>query len=485
MQTERSRRTPALVLLVTGLAGSGAAAADDLYSAFQTPHADWSLLAGATRTDNATLAPSGPSDTIAMAGFGGSLYRDTEHLKADLDGLVYYENYLGGTYSSDVLGHFNGRVSYAFVPERFTWVVEDGFGQVNANPALPTTPFNRVNGNILSTGPDGYLRFGSDVGLTLGARYSQSNYQSNYQSNTSAYIDDQTLTGNLGLIKHLSQAAALSLNATVARIEYRAPGSPGYDQVEVFGRYETRNARSGIALDAGTSKLRDTVTGSVVQDPLLRLTFFHRLTPSWNVNLSAGQQYENTSTALQGALSTTQVVNGQVVPSGTGSAPAGTGGVTANVFPTQSPFRSDYLRAAFDFVRPRTTVDLHGSFERQRYQFAASGLELDVRGGGASFHRQVRPSLSFHAAVDYERQASAEGFPGYQSKLADVGLDWRAGAMLAVTVAYHREDRKADAGGYPYLVNQIYLGLSYGPPKRGISFQPPGQTTPGTAIPGP
>jgi hypothetical protein len=46
--------------------------------------------------------------------------------------------------------------------------------------------------------------------------------------------------------------------------------------------------------------------------------------------------------------------------------------------------------------------------------------------------------------------------------------------MLAVDLLYHREERTADAGGFPYTVNRIYLALSYGPPKRGFSFQPTG-----------
>jgi hypothetical protein len=474
----RARGVAGQLLLLTCLAAAGAASAEDFYSSYRLPHADWSLFAGVNRTDNATLTANGPSDTIATAGFGGSLYRDSAQLKADLDGVAYYEDYLGGTFGSSWLGNFRGRASYEFIPESFSWVAEDAFGQVNANPLLPTTPANRVNGNFFSTGPDGYVRFTSDLGLTLGARYAQSNFQ----SNPYAQVDDHRLTGNVGLVKHLSQLTAISLNATASRVEYQVPGHPGFDQAEFFGRYESRSARSGLTLDAGTSKLRDSVTGSDVQDPVVRLSVFHRLTPSWNVNLSAGQQYQNTATALQSAVNSTQVVNGQVSPPATRGPPTGAGGPTADVLLNQSPYQSQYLTLAFDFVRPRTTFDLHGRFERQRYQFAEAGLDRDLRGGGMRFSRQLRPALAFTAGADYESRAPLAGQPGDRTKYADLGLEWRLGAMLAATLAYHREDREADTGGYAYAVNRLYLGVTYGPQRHGTMSPPPAQAAPAVAV---
>jgi hypothetical protein len=52
-----------------------------------------------------------------------------------------------------------------------------------------------------------------------------------------------------------------------------------------------------------------------------------------------------------------------------------------------------------------------------------------------------------------------------------------------VTLAYRREDRSADVGGYAYKANMVYLGLSYGPPKRMVAFQPPSQASSGGAGP--
>jgi hypothetical protein len=475
MRIERGLRSSLLVLVVAGLAAPGLATADDLYSGMRTPHSDWSLFAGATYTDDATLLPNGPSDTIVTAGLNASLYRDTGRLKADIDGSARWEDYVHNTFEDHVLGSLVGLVSYALVPEHLTWVVQDTYGQLNSNPLAPTTPQNRINANLVSTGPDAYLRLGGGTGLQFGARYAQSNYQ----SNPSAPVDDHRLTGNLGLIHHLSAETALSFNVSASRIQYQVPGRPGYDQADLFVRYETRGSRDGLALDAGASELRQ--TGEVVRDPLLRLTFYRRLTPSWNLNLSASSTFQNTATAFQSALSGSQAINGQVVPTGSGTGSGLAGGSVADVIQSQSAFRAENARIAFDFVRPRTTFDINGNVERDRYQFGASDLDRNVFGVGASFSRRLQPSLSVRLSAAYDRRSPLGAFPADRTTYGDAALDWRAGAMLGVTLAYHHEDRSADAGGFAYQQHLVYLGLTYGPPKRGVSFEPPGKGASGPA----
>jgi len=473
MQNERMPRSAGLALLGVGIVASGAVLADDLYGAFRTPHADWSIFAGAAYTDDATLVPGGPSDTIATAGLGGSLYRDDGRLKADITGSAYWEDYTHKTYSEHVLGNLVGLVSYAFVPEQFTWVVQDTFGEVTANPLLPTTPANRISANIASTGPDGYLRLGGDTGLALGARYSKSSFQ----SNPYAQVDNDTVSGNIGLVQHLSPSSTLSLNADATRIEYQVGGHPTYNQYELFGRFSSKTARAGVAIDAGATEVRG--DGSTSHDPLVRITLFRRLTPSWNVNLTADSVYQNTSTALQSALAASTVVNGQVVPVGTGGSPPGATGGAADVILSQNAFHSEDAILAFDFVRPRTTINIHGSINRQRYQFGGSGLDRNMSGVGAQFSRRLTPSLTLHANADYVHRQPSVLNPSDRTTYGDAGLDWRPGALLGVTLAYHREDRSADVSGYSYVASRIYLGFTYGSPKHGISVQPPGPGTPG------
>ncbi len=468
MPIGRGSRSASLGLLVAGLAASVSARAGDIYSGLQTPHADWSAFTEVSHTDNATLQPGGPSDSIATAGLDASVYRDTGRLRANIDASTEYENYLDNTYASHVLGQLRGLVSYAFVPEQFIWAVQDTYGQLNENPLLPSTPQNRTNANVVSTGPDLSVHFAADTALQVGARYEQSNFQ----GSGNALNDDRRLSGNLGLVENLSQATALSLNVNAARIEYPNSVQPGYDQEELYGRYETRDPRTGLAVDGGVSEIRE--AGSTEHAPLLRLTFFRRLTPFWNLNLSAGSEFQNTANALQAALNGTQVVSGQVVAVPTGPV-TGPGAGTADVILTQSAFRADTARIALDFVRLRTSFDINGSLEHDRYGFGASDLDRDIYSGGASFSRRLQPSLTLLLSASYQRRQPLGPAAADRTEYGDAALDWRAGAKLVVTLAYHHEVRTTDLGGFGYRENFAYLRLAYGSPKRLIASPAPGQ----------
>ena len=480
MRIERGSRASSLVWLVAGLAASLSARGEDFYRGLQTPHTDWALFADVGHTDNATLLPNGPSDTIVTAGLDTSLYRDTGRLKADVAASAYWEDYLNGTFKDHVLGHLVGLVSYAFVPERFIWVVEDTYGQLNANPLLPTTPENRLNANVVTTGPDLYLHLSGDTELQLGARYSQSNFQQVGNANP----DDQRLMGHLGLVQHLSQSTALSLNGAASQIQSQFTGQPTYDEYEAYGRYAHEDTRSGLALDAGASEIRQ--AHSVEHAPLLRLTLYRRLTPYWNVNLSAGSLFENSAYAFQSALGGTQVVNGQVVPTAPGATGPGTAGAgTADVIVSHSAFRAETARIGVEFVTPRTRFDINGGIERDRFQFGASDLDRDVISGGGSFSRYLRRAVAVRLAATYERRAPLATLPADRTLYGDLAVDWRFGPLLQATLAYHHEARSTELGGFAYTENLIYLRLSYGPPKRSNSGHGPSSGAPGTQTTGP
>ena len=74
-----------------------------------------------------------------------------------------YRDYLDDTFDSEVVGNLVGNALVDIVEDRFTWTLEDTFGQSTQNQFAPVTPDNRENVNYLSTGPDFTLSF-------LGAR---------------------------------------------------------------------------------------------------------------------------------------------------------------------------------------------------------------------------------------------------------------------------------------------------------------------------
>ncbi len=457
------RARAALTLLAAGCAGG--AAADELYGPFQTPHTNWGLFAGAERTDNATLAQSGGvSDTLETIGVTAGLYEKSGPLEASLDGSIHNEYYAEHSYPDHTLGHLVASGSYALVPEQLNWTLTDTYGQVSPNPILPATPANRISANTFTTGPDADLRLGNSLELLLGAHYGQSDFQ----QNPVALVSNRTVSGNVGLRERLTPSSSVSFNLSDAEITYREPGNPEYGQQEAYLRYDARSARGGFALDLGATRVDE--AGSAVIDPLLRLTLFRRLSASWNVNLTASSAFQNSGQGLQQAFAAERVVNGQVVNPGSG---LGTPGAeSADLLLSQTPYRYDSGTLTFDYVRPRTTFSLAGTAGHQHYEFGGDALDRTITQADASFTRRLRRTLDFRLSGEYQRRSTSGATPGDHTTTASAGFEWHPGTLLGVELTYHHMQRATDAGGFPYLENTVYLGLSYGPPAQRIAYAP-------------
>ena len=442
---------------------AGIVLADDQYVGLRSPYTDWALFVDGGHTDNVTLAPGGVGDTIETAGVRGGLYREAGRLVADIKGAVSYEQFQNHTFDSSTLGQFVGTVSYAVIPGRLAWVVQDTYGQVIGDVYAPPTPLNRVNANYVSAGPDADVPISNGLDLLAGARFSAADFSKSGYLNP---VNDESLSARIGIRGRLAKNSSISVNGAYARISYQANGAPTFDISEITGRYESRTERGGSMFEVGATQIKsDQSNIGSKNSPLARITVFHRLTPSWNFNATGSHEYRDNGLGLQSALSGSQVLNGQVVPVNMGN------NGSVDLLLTQSLSRADSLRAAFDFVRPRTSIDLYGSLQRDHYPFSATGLDRDSWQVGLGVARRLRPTLTLRAAGSVSRRAVQGALPGDRTTQMDMGLDWRVGHLTQLRLGYERVSRVTDMGGAPFQYNKIALRVSYGLPERYVDFQ--------------
>ncbi len=445
------------------LSAAGGVLADDQYTGLRSPYSDWSVFAEADHTDNVTLAPGGVADTIEMAGVRGGLYRDTGRLIADINGTVGYEQFQNHTFDSSTRGQFVGSLSYAVVPGRFNWVVQDTYGQVVGDVYAPPTPLNRVNANYLMTGPDVNFSIGSNFDLLAGARFAAADFANSSYVNA---VNDQSLSAHVGLRERLSKSSSLSLNGAYTRIAYQGSESPAFDRSEVTAAYASRSERGGATVELGATQIKsDRGNLGAQTSPLARLMLFRRLTPSWNLNVSGSREFRDNGLGLQAALGGSQVLNGQVVPITVGS------GSAVDLLLAGSLSRTDSLRVALDFVRPRTSIALSGSVQKDHYQYSATLLDRESWTVGGGVNRRVRPLLTAHLRANVTKRAPDGTLPGDRTTQEEAGLDWRVGRLTQVTLGYEHANRATDFGGVSYQYNRIALHVSYGVPEHHLAFQ--------------
>lgn len=303
----------------TAFADTGDVAGASLMDGLRTPHADWSASIGATRTDNAAFAEPGTSDTIANGGLQASVYHSDPRLLVAVDGSATYQHFVDHTFGDHVFGALVGRGSYSFVPDHFSWRLDDTFGQVAANTLAPATPTNRVNTNRLNTGPDVSIALSDATDIVLGGRYADTTFGN--EAGVGGVFDQTRWSGTGGVRTKLSPVSSIGLDASTAKVDYKSASTAAYDQSEAYIDYTLRESRYGASIEAGGTQLKQ--FGETQNGPLLRLTVYRQLSPSWSLNASAGRAYESTGDLFASELAGARVVNGQVVGSVVGGNPGG------------------------------------------------------------------------------------------------------------------------------------------------------------------
>lgn len=381
------------------------------------------------------------SEDIGQLGLNFSLDQRGPRLQADLVGDVAYFHYFDDTYDSEVVGNFIGDARFGFIPQRFEWVVSDAYGQVLSDPFAPVTPDNRENVNVLTTGPDVFLGFGSQTQLRLGGRYTLTTYEDRP-------FDSDGVSGELSLIRLLSASSNISLNARAQTIEYdEAALDADYDQREAFVSYYAEGARTHLTFDVGYTEI-DSDAGEAEDGLLLRLDVARRLSGASTLTFAAGREFRNSASAFAAAQG------------------AGVSLGTVQGIQTVIPFVNDYATLGWNFVRRRTGLSLSVNWVDQEYE-SNPIFNQTLRTVWVQIRRDLsaRTSLSvdaMHTEADFDQ-------PGgdYKDLAASLSLRWRWSSSTSIDFSYQYFDRESDLVDGDYDENRIWVALvyAYGTPR--------------------
>jgi hypothetical protein len=434
MMMSRTRLSAALLTaaLAAQLSVSKQAAAAQL---------DYRANLGAGHSDNIRRVEEDEVDEdIVGASVQFSLNQRSPSLEADVIGDVGYYEYLDDTYDSEVLGNVIANTRYNFVPERFSWVLDDNFGQVLGDAFSPATPDNRENINYLSTGPDLTLPLGSQMRFRVGARYGMTAYER-------SDLDSTNVSAQLALVRLLSSSSSVSLNANQRNVEYDEERlDADYDQTELFLQYSALGARTQMTADIGYTQIDRDATQDAEDGLLARISATRRLSSASTIQLDLGREF----TSSAGAFASDQ---------GFGGLQAGTGQGQQ----TAEPFTNDTVRAAWDFRRNRTALNLYGSWDERTYDDPS--LDQTLMTGGGRISREMSRTTTLDVGATYSDAQFEQGVTDYHQLDATLGFVWRLSSTLTFQATYIYSDRTSDAPLGDYTENRIWLSLGYG---RGV-----------------
>lgn len=412
--------------------------------------------AGVGETDNVTLVRSDKvSQTMAVADADFDYKEQSSRLNVDAKGDFTYLDYLQNAYHDELLGRFDGNATFALIPQRLTWALQDDFGKMAIDPFTPAIPTNLENVNYVSTGPDLSLRFGGLSFLNLGARISRAEYQ------TSPYTNNRA-QGTLGWGWDLSARSSISLNGDSERVLFQNTAvNTDFDRSNVFVRYALQGARTEVSTDLGVTNVHENGTSS--QGGLATVELSRRLSETNKLTLSLGRALTDGSTSFSGLQSGAQGV--------VATAPAST---------TSENYTSTYGSVGWAYLRNRTTIGLSGRWEKDTYA-GFPLLDHTLRTAEFRLDRHLTRTLTaqllgrlYQSDYEHVSVASIAGSPDNSTGSAAAALIWRRGRGLEIKFQCEHTTYTTSPNDTGYRDNRVYLKVGYRPSRA----QPAGDDIP-------
>jgi hypothetical protein len=415
---------------------------------YDVAHAEvlYGLDAGVGYTDNIQRTPVNEVDeTIILAGVDLNWLEERPRLNADVRVDLNYNEYVDDAADSELTGNADGTVVFGLVPERFTWLVQDSFGQAQQDPLAAATPANRENINYFTTGPNVIFRFGSAAALRLLGRYSLSTYED-------SPLDSERTSGGFVLSRELSGRSSVALNGTVEEVDFDDPASPDFDRKVSSLSYTLNASRTDITAEVGYSWIeRDVDVDADSSGVLVRLELVRRVSASSTVNLTAGTQLTDASEALRSELGG--------IETGIGGGSGGGASVTA----TADIFENRFASAGWQFARGRTALGLDVGWEEDSYETQPQ-LDSERLIYVATLERQLGRAGSARLSAGY----TTEDFPVTNDETEELriaaALSWRLGRNIGLALTGERSDRESTAElGGAAVENRVFLTMFYRP----------------------
>lgn len=403
---------------------------------------DYSVFTGVTHSDNARRTNTDPQeDTTAVVGLLLGYQREQGRLHASVDANLRYSHYFEESFNDQLFGGLDALLTYWFVPERFSWVVQQNFGQTLIEPRAVETPDNRQNVSFFSTGPDAQLPLGERTSLTASGRWSSARYETTDANN-------QRIDGTLGLVRQLGTTSTVSLNAFAERVNFTDDFSDGrYDRQSAFLGYTNIGVRTSLDARAGYTVLH--VYGERTGGPLFDITIRRELSPRSTLTFGAGTNLTDSAEAFRRDQDL-----------------LGVNPDTENVVSSSDPFQSDYASLVWEIVGARNSFSLTGSWRREDHENEVD-LNRQSWGLSANYSRRLRPTLTAGLQAGYTKNEFETSDVEFDDLNAGASLDWQFAQHFSARLLYQYFSGSGDtisgSGIRDYTENRYSLFFTWAP----------------------
>lgn len=381
-----------------------------------------------------------PRADVTQQLFGGFAFEERgPELYARLLAQAERRNFVHNTFADDTGFYLNSAALWTISPQQFTWSFEDVFQEVNVTLSSPDTPANRTKTNSLDTGPEFSFRVTPASTPIIGARYGRYDVQGSGG-------DSERYTGYARWLHQISASTTLSLNFAATRIYYDPPALD-LSREDLFFRYEGASPLSRQMLDLGTTRVVQ-YGGQERSGRLARYTAQLSLTPESALRVFLTDHISDTYS------DTVQVFSIPIVQEEAAAAPL----VSASVS-TAELYHSRRGNLAYAKRADPLGFDLQAYVRRVDYLSVPQ--DYDERGGRFRVSWLFTVEAQTYAFTQYTWRS----FPQIPEEDTDrntgVGVIYKPGRSLSLTVEVGRESRESTAPLSAYVNRRAMLVLGY------------------------
>lgn len=401
-------------------------------------------------SDNIRRVSVNPEDEKISSALMGVAYRENgPALDAFLLAQGQYNHYRNETYPDGPIYYADASFLWRILPQQLTWFFTDRFDQITANASSPNTPDNRINTNVLYTGPDLSIRLGQVNTLVLGLRYGKTTYNEIVPG--SADLDND----RYGAVTRWQYAASTettySLNYETEKTRYDDAALGRLTRHDVFVQADRRQVHARFLLDLGATRLEREQPGVEIPDStghLARLSWTQQIASGTTTGVRLASEYLDAGTAL---LST---ATSPAPPVGGTPAPTSAGNLTVDYFYSK--------RAEVYYNRGDGNFGLNAAIYYRDLDYEVQPLDRKETGGRLDLTYNPSGLLSTTVYVSHVNTQYLNTPPrDDRDNGAGLGFTYRLNPRLSATLDGSKSWHYSTSASQEYTDRRLLFSLIY------------------------
>lgn len=394
-------------------------------------------------SDNVTrVATNKHSDWIHSVLAGFAYQESSADIVAHVLAQATYNSYQNNSFGNETLFDLNSSAVWTISPQRFFWTVEDNYQQGLVNSTGVDTPSNRTNLNVLSTGPDVYLRLAPVHTMMFGARAGDV-----YTGQVDA--DNKRFNGLAAWLYQSSPVTTLSLNYQVLGVKYdNTVLNNDFTSQDVFFRSQYRPSRSQYILDLGTTHINFD-RGNDLRGTLARLSWNRELTLQSSFGASISKEFSDTGSAVLA------VTTPSTLPAGQAPTPSGQPQtvITGDVYETKG--------GSIFYNRRGSHYGMQFQVGRHKLDFATTPQDQNETDGRLQIDYFLSAVTTATLFTEYTRTEYLNVVLRNTDQNSGLRLDYRITRTVSVGLEGRRTERRSTDSTRGFIDNRVLLTLLY------------------------